>query len=151
MADHTLHLTALEGFYLTLLKAGSLPNHRDGCPEIALTKHLLAEARKQWPLRHLTAKALGFFLRAQGCQKFRTPTCNGWQFKPLREAREFWERRHYGSWRWPEPGDVEWGSQCSTSSTLSTCSKGTAISFDDVLGEAAASVLSRPQDRPSRQ
>jgi hypothetical protein len=42
MAVDTLHLTALEEFYLTLLKTGSLPNYQDGCPEIALTKHLLA-------------------------------------------------------------------------------------------------------------
>jgi len=113
--DHDL--SPLQRFYLGLLESALLPCTED--PEIAFTQHLLTEARKQWALRHLSVKALGCFLRREGCIRYRTPAANAWRFRPLREAREAWERRH-GAHTWPAIGPVEWRKQSSTSSISST-------------------------------
>ena len=98
-AHHTL--TPLQQFYVSLLETGRLPNSKPSEPEVAMTRDLLAEARKQWPLRNLNWTALGRFLRRQqGVVKYREIAANGWRFRKLPEARQAWERQ-CGKWNWP--------------------------------------------------
>ncbi len=70
---------------------------------------LLGHIRASSPrLRDFSAKALGDFLAEKGCERIkRVQGRRGWQFPPLKAAREEWAKRFDG-WSWPNPEQDDW-------------------------------------------
>ena len=73
------------------------------------TRALVDDAVQRAPrLRdYLTDKAIGDFLRRQGCIPDRSNSLRGWRFLPLAQMRKAWKRRY--DWRvWDAPEQQEW-------------------------------------------
>jgi hypothetical protein len=73
------------------------------------TRALVDDAVQRAPrLRdYLSDKAIGDFLRRQGCIPDRSNSVRGWRFLPLAQMRKAWTRRY--DWRvWDAPEQQEW-------------------------------------------
>jgi hypothetical protein len=97
----------IEQWFDELLQEGKLPGYtgKRASPD---TQALMSHAQLRVPrLRgYLSEKAMGDFLRKQGCIPVRTNQVRGWQFPPLAKMREAWARRYSGRvWEAPELQD----------------------------------------------
>jgi hypothetical protein len=104
----------IEQWFDELLQDGRLPC-RLGLPgqqsskRFVQTRALIDDAQMRVPrLRdYLTEKAMGDFLRRQGCTGIRSNSARGWQFPPLAQMREAWARR-YDARVWDAPEQQDW-------------------------------------------
>jgi hypothetical protein len=105
-----LSMPAIEQWFDELLQEGKLPGFTlPGRRASPTTQSLVLDAQQRVPrLRgSLTDKAMGEFLRKQGCILDRSNRARGWQFPSLAKMREVWERR-YGGRVWEAPELQDW-------------------------------------------
>jgi hypothetical protein len=107
-------LPPLEQWYLSLLHRGVLPGALPNRPHTTYTKSLMDDAKEHGGARlryDLSDVVLRNFLTdpekvGAVCNKFRSPSANGWAFPPLAEARAAWEKI-WGEVAWDNPAE-EW-------------------------------------------
>ena len=102
----------IEQWFDELLQDGKLPIcllGQESPKRFVQTRALVVDAVQRVPrLRdYLTDKAMGDFLRRQGCKPDRSNSVRGWRFPPLAQMRKAWKRRY--DWRvWDAPEQQEW-------------------------------------------
>jgi hypothetical protein len=104
----------MEQWFDELLQDGRLPSFY-GLPGQQISKRfvptraLVDDALRRVPRLHgyLTDKAVGDFLRRQGCTPVRSNSARGWQFPPLAQIREAWMKRYDGR-VWDSPEQQDW-------------------------------------------
>jgi hypothetical protein len=92
------------------LQEGKVPGYgTHGKRDCATTRALVDDAQLRVPrLRgYLSDKAMGDFLRRQGCMSDRSSQSRGWKFPPLAQMRAAWERK-YGPQSWDDPDQENW-------------------------------------------
>jgi hypothetical protein len=101
-----LTLPPWEQWYFMLLHTGRLPGAIAKRPNVARTLALVENAQKLIPRLKFEASVYtvrSFLLDAKRtglpCKKFEGSQFNGWEFQPLRECRQAWERL-YGPQLW---------------------------------------------------
>jgi hypothetical protein len=70
----------------------------------------IEDAKKRLPRRkadEISEKAIGDFLREQGCGSRRTNQARGWKFPRLAEMRTRWGQRYPGT-VWDHPDLIDW-------------------------------------------
>jgi Family of unknown function (DUF5906) len=98
-------LLPLAEWFVLLLEDGKLPgcSFIDDRKDFATTRALVENATQRVPRRrhYLSEKAMGDFLKKQGCTsgKSQDRAARGWNFPPLSQMRAAWSRQ-YGGWDW---------------------------------------------------
>jgi hypothetical protein len=103
-------LSFIDQWFYEVLQEGKLPGFgAHGKRDCATTRALADDAQLRVPrLRgYLSDKAMGDFLRRQGCTSDRSSQSRGWKFPPLVQMRAAWERR-YGPQSWDAPDQADW-------------------------------------------
>lgn len=104
-------LSPIEQWFDELLQEGKLPGYGAVARkrDCATTRALVSDARLRVPrLRdYLSDKAMGDFLRRQGCTSDRSSQSRGWKFPPLAQMRGEWARK-YGRRAWDNPELTDW-------------------------------------------
>jgi Family of unknown function (DUF5906) len=104
-------LSPFEQWFDELLQEGKLPGHGtlSGKRDCSTTRALVTDAQVRVPRsrEYFSDKAMGDFLRRQGCLPDRSSQARGWKFLPLAQMRT--ERtRKYGQRAWDHPELVDW-------------------------------------------
>jgi len=126
VAQQARSLSAEDEWWVGMLQEGTIPCSDPNNPERAVsgeyvtrvdpfsgtreTKHLglFESARRSVPrLKGRSDTALGHYLTEQDCKRMRVLRRRGWEFPPLKAAREAWERRFPG-WTWPDETQADW-------------------------------------------
>jgi Family of unknown function (DUF5906) len=107
-------LSHMNQWFVELLEEGKLPgsdNMFANRKDFASTCMLVSDAKLRVPrlCGYLSDKAMGQFLREQGCTAGKNRSSlgeqRGWRFPPLAQLRADWSRK-YGGWDWQcEAGD----------------------------------------------
>jgi hypothetical protein len=102
-------LSPLEQWFAQVLQDGELPCSFMSRSVFATTQVLVSSARERVPRQrdYFSYKAMGDFLRKQGCTSERTAQARGWKFPRLVDMRAQWSRR-YGEWKWDNPELEDW-------------------------------------------
>lgn len=110
-AEHSM--VPLTRWVFGLLDEAILPNNAGAANIAASTsgEHgvgLLDDANAREPdFRHHSYKKLASLLKKLGCINFHLGVCRGWEFPPLPQMRERFEREH-GAQRWSDPNIGSW-------------------------------------------